>query len=94
MRKYEVSVRFFDDEHAKATSHGFQIKTGVVSGAAEFGLNTAETLLAAFGTCILTNINSITKKMRLHLEKPNLKIEGFRQEKPPKIVSIKFILFE
>ncbi len=88
LRRYRVEVRRVDEAHALASSHGFTLSLGVRRGDPSAGFNAAETLLAALGACITTNINSLAAKMRLRVDDVRVDLVGYRQDNPPGIVRI------
>ncbi len=90
MRKYKVVIDSLGKERVVARSHGFKIGLGAARGDSSAGFNAAETLLAAFGTCLATNINSISRQMHLRIEGFEIEVEGIRLEGPPRISQIKY----
>jgi uncharacterized OsmC-like protein len=78
---YQVNVTIQDDSHALAETRGHQITLNVKKGVGEAGFNAAETLLAALGTCILTNVNAIGEKMHLQIDAAH--IEFLKSPEPP-----------
>lgn len=93
LRHYRVEVTRQDEAHALASSHGHTLPLGVRRGDSTAGFNAAETLLAALGTCLLTNINALAAKMHLQVNGVRVEIEGDRRDKPPSIVEIRYRLF-
>ena len=67
---YQVNVTIQDESHALAETRGHRLTLNVKKGAGEAGFNAAETLLAALGACMLTNVNAISEKMRLKVNTP------------------------
>ncbi|MCD6245679.1 OsmC family protein [candidate division WOR-3 bacterium] len=91
MKKYKVTVKKNADR-AIVTSHGFTSQFGAKSGDQSIGLNATEVLLGAFGTCLLTNINAIARKMHITIFELSLDISCVRIEKSPSISEISFKL--
>jgi len=89
---YQVSVTIQDDSHALAEARGHQLTLNVKKGAGEAGFNAAETLLAALGTCILTNVNAIGEKMRLQIDAARIEFEADRSDEPPALTQIRYRL--
>ncbi|MCD6398763.1 MAG: OsmC family protein, partial [Candidatus Aenigmarchaeota archaeon] len=58
-----------------------------------FAFNAAEVLLSAFGDCLLTNILNISQRMHLDIEKIKLHIEDNREDNPPSITEIRYVLY-
>ncbi|HHB11888.1 MAG TPA: OsmC family peroxiredoxin [Chromatiales bacterium] len=92
LRRYQVEVRRLDEAHALASSHGFTLSLGVRRGDPSAGFNAAETLLAALGACITTNINALAAKMRLRVDEVRVDLVGYRRDNPPGIVRIDYTL--
>ena len=89
---YHVAVTRQDDSHALAETREHAITLNVKRGAGEAGFNAAETLLAALGTCLMTNVNAIGAKMRLDIRSARIEIDAVRQDEPPKLTDISYRL--
>lgn len=89
---YHVNVILQDDSHALAETRGHQLTLNVKKGAGEAGLNAAETLLAALGACLLTNVNAIGRKMDLQIDEARLEFEAMRRDEPPALTEIRYWL--
>lgn len=89
---YHVNVTIQDDSLALAETRGHQIPLNVKKGFGEAGFNAAETLLAALGACILTNVNAIGEKMRLQIDEACVQIEAVRRDEPPALTEIRYKL--
>lgn len=89
---YHVNVTIQDDSHALAETRGHHITLNVKKGAGEAGFNPAETLLAALGTCMLTNVNAISEKMHLKIESARIEFDADRRDEPPALTEIRYKL--
>ncbi|MGC9398166.1 MAG: OsmC family protein [Anaerolineae bacterium] len=89
---YHVDVTIQDESHALAETRGHQLTLNVKRGSGEAGFNAAETLLAALGACILTNVNAIGAKMRLRIDAARLEFEADRRDDPPALTEIRYRL--
>jgi len=89
---YHVNVTIQDDSHALAETRGHRLSLNVKKGAGEPGFNAAETLLAALGACMLTNVNAIGEKMRLKVESARIEFEADRRDEPPAVTEIRYRL--
>lgn len=89
---YQVNVTIQDDSHAEAETRGHRLSLNVKKGAGEAGFNAAETLLAALGACLLTNVNAIGEKMRLKVESAQIEFEATRSDEPPALTEIRYKL--
>ena len=92
MLNYHVNVTLQDNSHALAKTRGHKLTLNVKKGAEEAGFNAAETLLAALGACILTNVNAIGRKMRLQIDEARLEFEATRRDEPPALTEIRYRL--
>ena len=88
--EYNVGVEKINDNNSIATRGDFELVLGIKPGDSTVGFNAAETLLSAFGACLITNINSLSKKMRLKIEDVMVKIKGVRIDDPPMIKKIEY----
>jgi len=91
-RGYRVTVIRQSDGHAQAETRGHRLALNVKKGVGEAGFNAAETLLAALGACILTNVNAIGEKMRLQIDKARIEFEATRLDEPPALIEIRYQL--
>ncbi|MEJ5240435.1 MAG: OsmC family protein [Anaerolineales bacterium] len=89
---YHVTAKRVDDSHALVETRGHRITLNVKKGAGEAGFNAAETLLAALGACILTNVNAIGEKMRLQIDEARIEFEAERRDEPPALTEIRYKL--
>jgi len=89
---YHVAVTRQDEARALAETRGHQLTLNVKKGSGEAGFNAAETLLAALGACILTNVNAIGAKMRLRIDAARIEFEAERRDEPPALTDIRYRL--
>ena len=89
---YQVNVTIQDDSHALAETRGHRLPLNVKKGAGEAGFNAAETLLAALGACMLTNVNAISEKMHLKVESARIEFDADRRDEPPALTEIRYKL--
>ncbi len=89
---YHVNVTIQDDSHALAETRGHRLLLNVKKGAGEAGFNAAETLLAALGTCMLTNVNAISEKMHLKVDAARIEFDADRRDEPPALTEIRYKL--
>lgn len=89
---YAVTVTRQDERHAKAIARGHELALNIKKGDGLAGFNAAETLLAALGTCLLTNINAIAAKMRLQIDDVQVFFTAVRQDEPPMLTEIRYEL--
>jgi uncharacterized OsmC-like protein len=92
MLSYHVNVTKQDESRALAETRGHHLTLNVKKGAGEAGFNAAETLLAALGACILTNVSAIGEKMRLRIDDARIEFDAVRRDEPPTLVEIRYKL--
>jgi uncharacterized OsmC-like protein len=89
---YHVNVTIQDDSHAEAETRGHRLPLNVKKGSGKTGFNAAETLLAALGACLLTNVNTIGEKMRLQIDSARIEFDATRRDEPPALTEIRYRL--
>ena len=89
---YHVTAEIQDDSHALIETRGHRITLNVKKGSGEAGFNAAETLLAALGACLLTNVNAIGEKMRLKVYSARIEFDAERRDEPPALTEIRYKL--
>lgn len=88
MQTYHVTVQRLDDAHAEARVRTFRLATGARRNDPSVGPNAVETLLAALGTCLLTNVNTLMEQMHVDIRDAYVELQGERQDKPPLLTHI------
>lgn len=89
---YHVTATRLDDSHARIETRGHTLTLNVKKGSGEAGFNAAETLLAALGACLLTNVNAIGEKMRLDIRAARIEFDAVRRDEPPALTEIRYRL--
>lgn len=89
---YHVAVIRQDDAHALAETRGFHLSLNIKKGNGEAGFTAAETVMAALGACLLTNVNAIGDKMRLKIDEARIEFDGVRRDEPPGLTRISYRL--
>jgi putative redox protein len=92
LQTYALTVRREDAARAVAEARGHQITLNIKKGDGAAGFNAAETLLAALGACLLTNVNSLSQKMRLQIDDARMEITSLRRDEPPGLIQIDYRL--
>ena len=88
---YAVVVRADTVSQASAIARGHTLSLNIQKGGS-LGFNAAETLLAALGTCILTNIESLSQKMRIEIQGARMELTAERSDDPPGLTRIDYRL--
>lgn len=91
-KTYRVTATRLDDSRARVTARGHELSLNIKKGSGETGFNAAETLLAALGACLLTNVNAIGAKMRLRIHAARIEFEATRRDEPPALTGIRYRL--
>jgi uncharacterized OsmC-like protein len=89
---YRVTLTRQDDSHALAEARGHMLVLNVKKGSGEAGFTAAETLMAALGACLLTNVNAIGQKMRLKIDDARIEFDAERRDEPPALTRISYRL--
>lgn len=89
---YAVTVTQQDEAHATAATRGHELTLNVRKGDGRAGFNAAETLLAALGACILTNVNAIGSRMRLPVQGAEVRFHAVRSDDPAALTDITYEL--
>ena len=89
---FKVSVTAQDDSHALAEARNHQLVLNIKKGSGEAGFSAAETLLAALGACMLTNIQAIGQKMHLQIDDFRIEFDAVRKDEPPVVTEINYRL--
>jgi uncharacterized OsmC-like protein len=89
---YQVTVARQDDAHAIAATRGHTLTLNVKKGDGAAGFNAAETLLAALGACLLTNVNALGEKMRVQINAARIEFDAERRDEPPALTRITYRL--
>ncbi len=89
---YHVTAQIQDESHALIQTRGHEMTLNVKKGSGEAGFNAAETLLAALGACLLTNVNAIGEKMRLQIDSARIEFDAARRDEPPALTEIRYKL--
>lgn len=89
---YHVTVEQRTEREAVAKARNHELLLSVKKGDGSAGFNAAETLIAALGTCILTNVNAIAEKMHLQIDGARVEFEAVRRDEPPALSRVTYRL--
>ena len=87
-----VMVTRQDDSHALAEARRHKLVLNVKKGGGEADFTAAETLMAALGACLLTNVNAIGEKMHLKIDEARIEFDAERRDEPPALTRISYRL--
>ena len=88
----QVNVTRQDDSYALAEARGHQVVLNIKKGSGEAGFTAAETVMAALGACLLTNVNAIGEKMHLKIDEARIEFDAERRDEPPALTRISYRL--
>ncbi len=89
---YRVTVTRQDSAHALAEARGHSLVLNIKKGHGEAGFTAAETVMAALGACLLTNVNALGDKMRLKIDEARIEFDAERRDEPPALTRISYRL--
>lgn len=92
MQSYTVEVRRLDPYHARAEVRDFTLALGARRADPSAGFNPVETLLSAVGDCLLTSLAHVADGSRVAIEAASVEVEAMRQENPPLLTHIGYVL--
>jgi len=87
---YSVTVTRRDDAHSLATAGEHQLLLGTRRGDPTAGFNAAQTVLAALGACLISNITYFAEVLRLDVADLRVTLRGLRVDKPPGLFQIDY----
>ncbi len=87
-----MEVERIDEAHARLTVRDFSLTLGARRADAQAGVNPVETLLSAVGDCLLTALDFVAQLSRVPIAAATVEVEGERQDKPPTLRQIRYVL--
>jgi uncharacterized OsmC-like protein len=88
---YSISGNLVAHQKATFTSKQTTISFGIRNDQDQLP-NPAELLLGAFASCCLKNIERFSNTSKFNYESAQIEVIGERQERPTKIIAIKYII--
>ncbi len=92
MLEYTVEARRVDAHGSLATTRSAQIDLNTDLGGRLDAFNPAELLLAAVAACMIKGIERVAPMLRFDFTDVTVALHAVRQDSPPKIVSIDYVL--
>jgi uncharacterized OsmC-like protein len=80
--RFHVAVTRLTGETARADAHGQTLALAIKGGSPTLGFNPPETLLAAFGACILSNVTRGAAEMGLRVDHVEVVLDGVKHTDP------------
>ncbi len=90
--KYQIKAMVIAPGNAKAEANQSEIKFDATSGRDDVLPNPAELLLTSLAACILKNVQRYSEILKIPYQRANLSLEGERNDKPPYMKSIRYLL--
>ncbi len=92
VKKYNVLVKRIDRQQAVAETHGQQITLAIQGTDPNLGFTAPETVLAAFGACILSNVTKGAMEMNLQVEDASIEFNAVKRLEPLGYENLHFTL--
>ena len=92
MLEYKVQAHRVDAHGALATTKAAQIELDTDLGGRMDAFNPAELLLAAVAACMIKGIERVSPMLDFQLTGVRVELHAVRQDSPPKITSIDYVL--
>ena len=92
MLEYKVQAHRVDAHGALATTKAAQIELDTDLGGRMDAFNPAELLLAAVAACMIKGIERVSPMLDFQLTGVRVELHAVRQDSPPKIISIDYVL--
>lgn len=89
--EYLISGSINPDREATFSVKKSSVSFGVLSDQANLP-NPAELLLGAFAACCLKNVQRFSELLGFEYTKASIEVTGDRQEKPTKIIAIRYVI--
>jgi uncharacterized OsmC-like protein len=80
--RFHVAVKRISGQKARAEAHGQTLELAIKGGDPTLGFTAPETLLAAFGACILSNVTRIAAEMKLRVDHAEVVFDGVKHTDP------------
>jgi uncharacterized OsmC-like protein len=92
MLEYKVEARRVDAHGALATTKNAEIALDTDPGGRSDAFNPAELLLAAVAACMIKGIERVAPMLHFDFKSAHVEVHAVRQDSPPKMVSIDYVL--
>lgn len=92
MLEYKVEAHRVNAHGAVATSKAAQIELDTDPAGRVDAFNPAELLLASVAACMIKGIERVAPMLHFEFDGASIEIMGVRQDSPPKMISIDYVL--
>ena len=90
--RFRVTVTRVDERHALAQAHGQTLDLAIKGGDPTLGFTPPETILAAFGACMLSNVTRGAAELGLRVDEAWVVFDGARRTEPLGIDPLRYQL--
>jgi uncharacterized OsmC-like protein len=90
--EYKVEAHRVNAHRAVATSKAAQIELDTDPAGRVDAFNAAELLLASVAACMIKGIERVAPMLHFEFDGASIEIMGVRQDRPPKMISIDYVL--
>jgi uncharacterized OsmC-like protein len=91
-KKFIVNVKRTSKQLALAETHGQKLTLAIDGSDPSLGFTAPETVLAAFGACVLSNITKGAKQMNLQVEGANIEFSAYKRSNPLGFHDLKYVI--
>ncbi len=92
MLEYEIEARRADPSGSKATAKDAELVLDTSLAGRRDAFNPAELLLAAVAACMIKSIERAAPMLKFDLRGVEINLHATRQDSPPKIIEIDYVL--
>lgn len=92
VKKFNVNVKRISLQQAVAETHGQEITLAIQGKNPNLGFTAPETVLAAFGACILSNVTKGAAEMGLIVEDVSIEFSAFKRWEPAGFDDLQYTL--
>ena len=92
MLEYEIEARRADPSGSKATAKDAELVLDTSLAGRRDAFNPAELLLAAVAACMIKSVERAASMLKFDLRGVEINLHATRQDSPPKIIEIDYVL--
>lgn len=92
MSNYQIQARWVDHHHSEASCKQAKLVIDSDLNGNPEAFNPAELFLASLAACIIKNIERIAPILNFEFDSIEIEVNGERQDKPPKMVAVDYII--
>jgi uncharacterized OsmC-like protein len=82
VKKYELVITRESDKIALASAHGTSLRISMAGMEPQLGFTAPETVIAAYGACLMTNITKEAKTNNLKLDDVRIEFNATKRNEP------------